>query len=361
MRAAKTVFIIGAGASEEAGIPFGRVFLDSISEKLNFKIHRGSLIADSGDEDILDAMQQYARDRESINGYLAAARRIQEGIPFSRSIDAFMDAHRGDESIQLLGKLAIAKTVLEQEQNSCLHLASPDGDFQDTGRLNASWYVDLARGLTDGVRRDEIKRIFDKVSFVVFNYDRCVEHFLFTSLSRHYGLSDPEARTVLGTLTVLHPYGTIAKLPWQGDGGLPFGFPINRPNLLMMSGQIRTFTEQQEDNQTLDAIKNEFASAETLVFLGFSYHHLNMKILDPGKEGAARDIFGTSFGISDHDVEQIKAVVRRLVRRDLTEHKVRGGFDNVTERLCIRSDLKCASLLQEYSRSLFVSGKGEYS
>jgi hypothetical protein len=358
MRASKTVFVVGAGASEEVGIPSGRNFLDSISEKLNFQILHGSLVPGLGDEDILDAVQQYARDRAGVNGYLAAARRIREGLPFSKSIDSFMDAHRDDEKIQLLGKLAIAKTVLEQEQRSCLHISGSASDFQDVTMLGASWFVWLARGLNEGARRDEIKRIFEKVSFIVFNYDRCVEHFLYNSLCRHYGIADGETKAVLDTLTILHPYGTIGRLPWQGSGGLPFGFPVNRPNLLMMSGQIKTFTEQVEYSETLDAIKQQFSDAETLVFLGFSYQDLNMKVLDPGRECAVKNVFGTSFGISDHDREQIKELIRRSVRRNLTESRMSGGVETIMERLHIRSDLKCAGLLQEYSRSLFSAGQG---
>lgn len=352
----KTVFIVGAGASEEAGLPFGRYFLEELSRKLNFQIRNGALVDGVGDADILDAVQQYAGDRESINGYLAAARRMREGIPFSKSIDTFMDAHRDDQKIQLLGKLAIAKTILEYEQKSCMHISDRSRDFRDENKLHQTWFTNLSRGLNDGVRRDQVEHIFDKVSFIVFNYDRCVEHFLQNALRKHYGLSDAEVQSVIKTLSILHPYGTIANLPWQGDKSLPFGFPTNRPNLLMMAGQIKTFTERIEDGANLTAIKKEFAEASILVFLGFSYHELNMKILDPGRECATQSIFGTAFGVSEHDVEGIKNQIRLIVRRSLTEHRMHGSDHVVHERLHVRSDLKCVRLLEEYSRTLFSSG-----
>jgi hypothetical protein len=116
----------------------------------------------------------------------------------------------------------------------------------------------------------------------VFNYDRCVEHYLEQSLRKHYGVGDSEVYSVLKILRIIHPYGTIANLPWEDNQGLPFGFPINRPNLLMMAGQIKTFTERVEDDGALIAVRNEIAEAEVLVFLGFSYHELNLKILGLG-------------------------------------------------------------------------------
>jgi hypothetical protein len=361
MRAFKTVFIVGAGASHEVGVPFGREFLETIATKLDFKIVRGSLVPNSGDADILDAVQQYARDRQSVNGYLSAARRIRDGVPFASSIDTFIDAHRDDEKIRLLAKLAIAKTILEYEQKSCLHISAGRLEFRDVGTLNKAWLIGLARGLNDGVRRSEVKRVFERVSLIVFNYDRCIEHFLHASLCKHYGIDDGEARSVMETLTILHPYGTIAKLPWQDNNGLPFGFPTNRPDLLMMSNQIKTFTEQVEDSTTLEAIKRELASAETIVFLGFSYHELNMQILKPRTPCVVKNIFGTAFGVSGHDIEHIKEEIRSLVGCNLVENRVRGGTEMITERLHVRHDLKCADLLQEYSRTLFVVGRGARS
>src|SRR5208282_1326512 len=356
MRAAKTVFIVGAGASNEVGIPFGRGFLEIVSEKLGFRFKGPSLDPDCGDSDILDVIQQHASDRPSLNKYLEAAQRIREGILFSRSIDALIDVHRDDQRIQQLGKLAIAKTILEQEQRCHMYVAPPGTSFQDITRLDKSWFVNFARGLNDGVRRDEIDRIFDKVSFVVFNYDRCLEHFLYNALQKHYGVDAIKAKSVMERLTIFHPYGKIADLPWQGRSGIPFGCPANRSNLLVMMSQIKTYSEQVENDDTLNSIRHEIAEAETLVFLGFSYLDLNMDVLDPGADCAAQNVFGTAFGISESDVSQIKDKIRRLVRRNLSELRTRNTVQTVEERLYIRN-LKCAEVLEEYSRSLFAAGQ----
>ena len=237
-----------------------------------------------------------------------------------------------------------------------MHVPDRAPTFRDEFKLHQTWFASLSRGLNDGIRRDEVTRLFEKVSFIVFNYDRCVEHFLQNTIRKHYGLSDAEVQSVLQTLIILHPYGTIAALPWQDGQGLPFGFPTNRPNLLMMVRQIKTFTERIDDSANLAAIKKEFAEATTLVFLGFSYHELNMRILDPGRECATRNVFGTAFGVSEHDVEDIKNEIRPIVRRSLSEHRIRGSDHIVHERLYIRPDLKCAMLLDEYSRTLFSAG-----
>jgi hypothetical protein len=362
MKASKTVFVVGAGASSELGLPSGRKFIDVISDKLNFQFHGPSLAPQLGDPDILDVIQnKYALDLHTLHSYVDAAQRIRSGLTFARSIDSFIDVHRSDPKIQILGKLAIAKTILEKEKGSALYRGLPEADFQRPLELNQSWFVNLARGLNDSVGKEEIERIFEKVSFIVFNYDRCVEYFLHTMLQQHYGVDASTAGSLMGRLQILHPYGKIANLPWQKSDGIPFGFPANRANLIMMSSNIKTYTEQVEDSVTLAAIKSEIAEAEIIVFMGFSYFDLNLDLIDPGRDCAAKNVFGTAVEISANDVEEIKDRIRRLVRRNLSEARMRGPGQEISERLYIRSDLKCAKLLDEYSRSLFAAGRRSQS
>ena len=234
----KTVFIVGAGASNEVGLPIGNGLVEKIAKKLDYKIVQGSLRSDLGDEDILDVVQQYASDRPAIDSYLAAALRISKGVDYSNSIDTFLDAHRDDAKIQKLGKLAIAKTILEEEQKSSLYMEQGMVQiFENVDRVKKSWFVRLFKGLADGIRRNEISRIFERVSFVVFNYDRCIEHFLYHALRNLYGIDNREACDVLKRLVILHAYGSIADLPWQSSKGIPFGFRANRSNLEMMSAR----------------------------------------------------------------------------------------------------------------------------
>jgi hypothetical protein len=173
MRAEKTVFIVGAGASKEVGLPVGKELIEIVTGKLNYQIREGSLVPGLGDQDVLDAIQQYARDRQTFSSYLATAQRIREGVIFSNSIDSFLDLHKEDTKIIQVGKLAIAKTILEQEKNSSLYVEYNGTDFKDVEEVKKSWLASFFKGLNDGVGREQVTRIFEKVSFIVFNYDRC--------------------------------------------------------------------------------------------------------------------------------------------------------------------------------------------
>src|SRR2546428_2984262 len=113
----KTVFILGAGASKEVGLPIGEELKDTIATKLEMKCGNcDDLIG--GDRHIFTALRQ--RYPSEINRYLEACRQIHDGIMLSWSIDDFIDTHRHDEAIAICGKLGIARSILEAEQNSKL-------------------------------------------------------------------------------------------------------------------------------------------------------------------------------------------------------------------------------------------------
>jgi hypothetical protein len=354
MRNPRTLFIIGAGASNEAGLPTGKELVDVVARRLNFRVEDGRLVEGFGDPDILGAMQQHrARSRDSMNTYLKAAWRVREGVVFSNSIDSFLDAHRDDSLVQFCGKVAIVKTILEAERQSKLFIHKTDGDFDDAEQLKESWFFQLARHLNQGIRKSEVSRIFEKVSFVIFNYDRCFEHFMYQALKRHFALTDQETTSVMKTLKVIHPYGTVEDLPWVGREGIPFGATVNQVSMEMISSRIKTYTEQIEEGFLLNAIRHEIMEAHTLVFLGFSYHPENMKLLYPGGECEVKQVYGTALGISESNIMDIVQKIMTLVGKDLRREIRRVGRKLISDNVYI-DNLSCAGLLQEYSRSLFL-------
>jgi hypothetical protein len=208
--------------------------------------------------------------------------------------------------------------------------------------LSETWFVSLFRNLVNGVRKSERERVFENVSFVVFNYDRCIDHFFYTALQDHYGISELEAKLVIDKLRIYHPYGTIGPLEWQSPkDGIPFGFAPNRANLMAMVSNIKTY--QVKDLNLMNNIHNEVRQADTIVFLGFSHHHENMKLLSPGVVCKANSVLGTALGISHWDHGEVLNSIWNLIRPMAPQ----------TADMKIQNDQRCADLLREFSRSLF--------
>jgi hypothetical protein len=341
----KTVFVGGAGASREVGLPTGSELKPVIADKLNIKYKFSEpYIPVTGDAAVAGALAQYAKQsQKDVNALLHEAWKIAEAMPQALSIDNFMDAHRKNVGIQLCGKLAIAQAILEAEANSQLFFDDQRQEKYDPKKLTDTWYENFFKLLTENVGVEDIETIFENISFVLFNYDRCVEHFLFHSLQNYYRIGQPDASFLLEKLKISHPYGSVGPLRSHGPG-VPVTFgDWRRRDLLEIAGQIKTFTERVEDEVARDAIRLQIQAANTIVFLGFAFHPLNMELITPEIKSDATRIFGTAMGISDADVTVVMSDIQRMLEKETVKP---------TLDIHINNSLSCASLFTHYWRSL---------
>ena len=285
----------------------------------------------SGDLDLfLQVTRQMQIDSQR---YQEAALLIRDGIVFSQSIDDFLDQQRNDTYINLYGKAAIVKAILEAEQKSKLYSDNiatfrPD-NFTDT------WFVKFMQMLGRGVSKENIRNIFDRVSFIVFNYDRCLEHFLLHALQQAYGIRRDEAEAILSGVRIIHPYGLV-------DKAVPFG--TARTNYVQLADEIKTYTEQIDAADVIAQITAEIERAECVVFLGFAYHSQNMRLLRrPGDPLPMKPmIFGTACGLSNNDV----LVVSNQFYDWFQTPGPRTGAAQLENKLT------CAGLFDNYAKSL---------
>jgi hypothetical protein len=146
---------------------------------------------------------------------------------------------------------------------------------------------------------------FDGLSIINFNYDRCLEHYLYSALQPAFAIEPNRAASIVNGLTILHPYGTVGPLSWQESdkAAVPFGIAAGRVQLLEIARYIRTFTEQQTDSEDERTARGLIAEAEQIVFLGFGFHGQNMALIGPRNRAFTHQIFGTVMGTSHADQE----------------------------------------------------------
>ena len=187
----KTVFIVGAGASQEAGLPTGAQLKKAIANKLNitYKVGVDPTSPDTGDGAIAWALVEHVRSTGTgdINPYLFEAWKIRDAMPQAISIDNYIDAHSTNSGLVLCGKLGIVQAIMEAERKSKLFIDDRPGTISkfNHDRVIDTWYLKFFQLLTENVRRDDAHTVFDNLSFVIFNYDRCVEHYLYHALQNY--------------------------------------------------------------------------------------------------------------------------------------------------------------------------------
>jgi hypothetical protein len=294
----RTLFIVEAGGSEEVRLPLGGQLAGQIAAKMDIRFERGFDFIGSGDQNLYTHLT-HSRHQDAAQ-FQPAALRIRDGLPFAQSIDDFLDQHRSDPYVNLYGKAAIIQAVVEAERASALYFSPVEGqDTFDAQPLSKTWFARFMYMLTREVPRENVAEIFDRVAFIVFNYDRCVEHFLVNALQRAYAITLDDAVSIMDDLDIVHPYGSVGSL-----SQVPFG--ATRINCVALTEGIKTYTEQVADADIRADLAEKVFKAEPIVFLGFAYHDQNMALLKPPKVlPNSKRIFGTAFGMSDADVEVV--------------------------------------------------------
>lgn len=299
-----TLFIVGAGASFEVGFPLASGLKNDVKSILSYSDQDGFR-----DRYIGQTVRQLSlNDAWARQRYVEAANRICVGLDHCSSIDTFLDMHRDNQELVALGKLAITIAILRAEHSSVLTERFGLGDRTgfgewrfstgSTDKYRQSWFRPLGELLTQGVALGEVDQIFRNITFVTFNYDRCIEVFAEALVREAYGLAG-QAADIASTLEVMHVYGQVGDIRGPNSSQqVGFGH-VEDVDFLEISRSIKTFTESI-DSEMSERIRSRIASAETLVFLGFGWLPQNLGLLGCSKIAAER-VFYTSHGIQEPD------------------------------------------------------------
>jgi len=346
----KLTLVVGAGASKELGLPVGAELKAKIASLLDIKFDLSQ--QKSGDYQIRSALESAVRRPDGyrdINPHLHAAWRIRDAMPQAISIDNFIDNHQGDEKIELCGKLAIVRSILEAEKRSKIYV--DPSNYKNRINYSATddcWLNPFTRLLTENCRADQLEARLSSISFVIFNYDRCIEHYLFHALQNYYKISESRAAELLNSVQFFHPYGSVGALPWQGQSNvIPFGGDVHHDALLDNARQIKTFTEGTDpESSEICEIRNCIDSSDCLVFLGFAFHKLNMQLLRPSNPTfdakETKRNFATALGLSEFDCNSISLEICSM-RACMSEQTV------------LRNDLTCNAIFSEFTRGISLA------
>lgn len=342
----KTVFIIGAGASKEAGLPIGSELTKKIANLVEINADYGQF--QSGDRSVYHAMVQLAQSGPpwDQNQFLGSGRGLAEAMELAVSIDTFLESHANNPEFVMVGKLGIARSISLAEKASKMALIGDRGQPLRIGNLAGTWYVSLARQLFTGIPAEHPESAFTNVSFIVFNYDRCLQIFLVRALEVYFRIDTNRAREIVKNVTIIHAYGTLGSIfPENSDF---VSFSDDNVNIIDAAKRIRTFSESV-DSAVAQSIKNEIRNASTHIFLGFGFHVQNMELLEPDDKhqrhsGYDDRAYATTCGLSDSDAQFVRDQIAML----LTDN----NENNATKTWIYTRDCTCADLFQSYWRSL---------
>ena len=243
----ETVLVLGAGSNMPYGYPSGS---DLISWLLDAKREPGELPAFRRDAGFGDGML------EDFRNTLASAH--------ATSIDQFLEWHHPKHSE--LGKYLIAQQLLRVE------------DHKGLLKLNVDcWYHLLLNEIAPNLAAISQNRL----TVVTFNYDRSLEHYLFTTVKHRFNLSDGKTAEALQNINFIHVHGQLGLLPWQAKNGAStnaYGASLTRERLIEAASGIKIIFEAGA-NEEFPRARKAIETADYIFFLGFGYHEENMQRL----------------------------------------------------------------------------------
>lgn len=334
----RTLFIVGAGASKEVKFPIGADLAQIIADNMQpgSRTERATI----RDTALVAEYRQRVGYNNPYSDFMAAARRIHEGVELTHSVDDFLNVHQASPLMIEVGKAAIIRAIIAAESSCDMHVDQSNiYNRINVRNLGLTWFVKLMRVLAPGSGPSAAAHAFHNVSFIVFNYDRCLEHFLEYSIAALYGIDRMKARDIVNGIRIIHPYGKIGDLDV-----LPFGGEKNKDYaVLAIADRIKTYAERFEERDQLRQIRDEVFYSECIVFLGFSFLEQNMALLRPSMGMKWKPVFGTALGLSDHSV--------KVVIEDILSTYDSSQIDS-SSSIELNNKIKCSELFDYYARSL---------
>lgn len=285
-----TVFIIGAGGSYPYGFPLGIELRSEAYSKASsmFQEFHNKMGGDYLNE-INNLAQQFSRHFK---------------VSGDQSIDWFLKKFPEYGEV---GKFLILDIILQAENDSkFLEEMEPDFKSQD-------WYWYLYTEMSKYLLGDTNPGNFlnNKISFITFNYDRSLEHFLHTCFTnghsfKNYKLTPSE---LFKKIVIKHVYGQVAPLDWQRKENQQFvgykGYHQSYDLLDKLKGDIKLIDERNDKKNY--EIGNIIMNAERIFFLGFSYADENLEVLEiPKILNKEQWVYGTVYGMTENEMKKIR-------------------------------------------------------
>lgn len=254
--------VLGAGASQPYGFPIGWELKDKILTEIG---QQGRFNRSRFTEHLREICE--FRGFSEIDKFAAAFSNSRMS-----SIDAFLQ-NRWTEFGQI-GKASIALALVAYENPATLQAKA----------LHKCWYSYLFAHHLSTLKQFNNP----KIQVITFNYDRSLEFFLLGAVQNAFGIDEEyKAAGLVREIEILHAHGDLGILPgFEHDANKhelrPYAPEYSVPQIQEIMRRIQIVHEQgdYEAEQRISKIRKMLKSSTRIVFLGFSFHELNLRKLN---------------------------------------------------------------------------------
>lgn len=280
---------------------------------------RGPSKSGCGDLNFARALHNLYRESLIDEPILRSHHDVYQSCLGQNSIDDFIEITENKE-ITTFCKIAISHLISRSEKSSTV-LKDKERANSQYSEIRENWITSLWRMISKNVKRSDIGKIFDGITFINFNYDRILEQQLLVLLETTYNLNFFESSEIIKRIKIFHPYGYIGPTKnFRSNNAeyYDFGTELSGKKLFNTASNLKTYSEQVE-SQLINKIRSSISNSDVVVFLGFGYHDQNIKLLAPqfGSIQYDREVYATFYNASDNAKERTSEVLRKRIEGEV--------------------------------------------
>lgn len=320
MIAKKTLFLLGAGASQPYGMPLGsqlrkdiiQGFIPRLKTLLSQKFQRSDMSIQLS----LEGLKAYEFVRDFKDSH-------------NKSIDLFLSRHTEYFDV---GKLAITITILDYEHKIL-------GNYNKL-ETDEDWYNYIFHEMTKEMVHvaDFDKLLNNYIKFLTFNYDRTLEFFLSKFYFNSFKHQDSENIFSRFLSKIHHVYGSVAEFtlyPPNNPDSLKFGDDYTYDQAVQLSKRILTIDERDGGNINYRKIDSWVKGAPYIYALGFSFAPENISVLNlQNNLSKEQTLFSTAYRLTEGEIKIISETITNVP-----------NLENMTCRFY--NSAKCIDLLRD--------------
>jgi len=299
------VFVIGAGASADFGLPVGATLVDLITgvpsgDRETDRARRAFQTKLFGRDPVIDAFIA----RQAHHPRQTAAKLAATGL---NSIDRFVAVHPEHAPA---AKLLIARLLMPLEKRAAR---------QSLLTCWHRWFINNLLVRFDG-QRQVLLDLADPGSlpmkFISFNYDRLFEYALASHLVATRPIAIGDAMKTVDQLEVLHIYGALERRVLWNEDNARIELPCESEDIIRACNGLRLIHDDREaQDGTLIKAQTWLASASAVVFLGFGFDRLNCIRLGLFGDTLAwartkRGVWSTGYQLLDLERDRVHEVLK---------------------------------------------------
>lgn len=288
-----TIFVVGAGASAEYGLPIGSGLREQVVKiPLTFRPFS------PGENREVYKVQKQVFDERNQN---YAGQLLRSGV---NTIDNWLSCSTVDKAVQTWCKTSIANILLNAELNALV-----------TNKISErkNWISVLHNKILSSKNRAYPAK---PLEFITFNYDRVIDLSFIQMMQNTYRNNYSDAVNKLGESIIRHRvYGSLQHNHAYEllERNLSQHRPLYMEDYVAAASGISLIPLERDGDQICDqgsGIAQRVQKAEFIVFLGFGFDETNLRRLGitPNAKLKAR-LLSTRFGCNQADLEGIEELL----------------------------------------------------